>query len=60
MPTTEAHLCRLPCQVNSLNQRIYLNMALGGHTPNSGWPWLCSVSTSETLAKGDDYHIILA
>ena len=23
---------------------------------NSGWPWLRNVSTSATLAKGEDYH----
>jgi len=32
------------------------NMALGGFTPKQRlWPWLRNVSTSATIAKGEDY-----
>ena len=27
-----------------------------GSHPSSGWPWLLNVSTSATLAKGEDYQ----
>jgi hypothetical protein len=29
-----------------------------GSHPSSGWPWLHNVSTSTTLAKGEDYRDI--
>ena len=30
---------------------------VGSH-PSSGWPWLLNVSTSATLAKGEDYRAV--
>ena len=33
-------------------------MDLGGFTPKQEWTRLRNVSTSDSLAKGEDYHMI--
>ena len=46
-------LPRSGCGLTTMTAQIW---PWAGSHPSSGWPWLHNVSTSTTLAKGEDYR----
>jgi hypothetical protein len=49
-------LPRSGCSLTNMTAKTWPIAAWAGSHPSRDWPWLLNVSTSATLAKGEDYH----